>query len=76
MTITKEEMTDYEFTTEMRDCLNRAHGELQDAIQYNQGYFEDNEKFMNALVGINADLVQLIDKVDGVIGIHYRALTE
>lgn len=76
MTITKQEMTEYEFTMEMRDRLNRARGELLDVIQYNQGYFEDNEKFKDAIVGINTDLVQLIDKVDRVIGIHYRALTE
>ena len=75
MTITKHEMTEYEFSTEMRDRLNRARGELRDAIQYNQGYFEDDEKFMDTLVGITADLTCLIEKVDREIGIHYRRLT-
>lgn len=76
MTITKQEMTEYEFTTEMRNRLYRAHIEFTDVLAHNKGYFEDNEKFKDAIVGINTDLVQLIDKVDRVIGIHYRALTE
>lgn len=76
MTITKDEMTEYEFTTEMRDRLYRAHIEFTDVLAHNKGYFEDNEKFKDALVNINTDLVRLIDKVDAVIGIHYRRLTE
>lgn len=76
MTITKDEMTEYEFTTEMRDRLYRAHIEFTDVLAHNKGYFEDNERFKDALMDINTDLVRLIDKVDAVIGIHYRRLTE
>lgn len=76
MTITKDEMTEYEFSTEMRNRLYRACGELRDAIQYNHGYFEDNEQFMDALTDITTDLIRLIEKVDKEIGIHYRRLTE
>ncbi len=76
MTITKDEMTEYEFTTEMRDRLYRAHIEFTDVLAYNKGYFEDNEKFRDALIDINTDLVHLIDKVETKIGIHYRRLTE
>lgn len=76
MTITKEEMTEYEFSTEMRDRLYRAHRLFIDVLAVNKGYFEDDEKFKDALIGINTDLVHLIDKIDRVIGIHYRRLTE
>lgn len=76
MTITKEEMTEYEFTTEMRDRLERAHLDLADTIGRNKGYFEGNEKFLETLYDINGQLVKLIDKVDREIGIHYRRLTE
>lgn len=76
MTITKDEMTEYEFSTEMRDRLYRAHYLLTDVLACNKGYFEDNEKFKDAVIGINTDLVRLIEQVDREIGIHYRRLTE
>lgn len=76
MTITKEEMTEYEFTKEMRDRLQRAHIELADVVGYNKGYFDGNEKFLDAIYEINGKLVKLIDKIDKEIGIHYRRLTE
>lgn len=76
MTITKHEMTEYEFSTEMRDHLYRAHIEFTDVLARNKGYFEDDEKFKDAIIGINTDLIRLIEKVDREIGIHYRRLTE
>ena len=76
MTITKDEMTEYEFSTEMRDRLARAYLLFTDVLACNKGYFEDNEKFKDAIIGINTDLVRLIDQVEREIGIHYRRLTE
>ncbi len=76
MTITKHEMTEYEFSTEMRDRLVRAHIEFTDVLALNKGYFEDNEKFKDTIIDINTDLLHLIEKVDREIGIHYRRLTE
>lgn len=76
MTITKQEMTECEFSTEMRDRLFRAHVLFIDVLAMNKGYFEDDEKFKDAIIEINTDLLHLIEKVDRKIGIHYRRLTE
>ena len=76
MTITKQEMTEYEFSTEMRDRLFQAHVLFTDVLAMNKGYFEDNEKFKDAIIDINTDLIHLIEKVEREIGIHYRRLTE
>lgn len=76
MTITKNEMTEYETTAKMRDRLARAYLLFTDVLACNKGYFEDNEKFKDAVIDINTDLVRLIEQVDREIGIHYRRLTE